>query len=43
LKDIPLLGWLFKAKEKTKEKNELLIFLTPRILTSGNQNETASL
>jgi len=43
LKDIPLLGWLFKTKEKTKEKNELLIFLTPRILTAGTQNETASL
>jgi type IV pilus assembly protein PilQ len=32
LKDIPVLGWLFKAKSKSKDKNELLIFLTPRIL-----------
>jgi type IV pilus assembly protein PilQ len=32
LKDIPVLGWLFKSKTKLKDKNELLIFLTPRIL-----------
>jgi len=32
LKDIPLLGWLFKAEEKTSSKSELLIFLTPTVL-----------
>ena len=32
LKDIPLLGWLFKSKSREKRKNELLIFLTPRIM-----------
>lgn len=32
LKDIPVLGWLFKSKARNKDKNELLIFLTPRIL-----------
>lgn len=32
LKDIPVLGWLFKSKARDKDKNELLIFLTPRIL-----------
>ena len=31
--DLPLLGWLFKAKEVTDTKTELLIFLTPRILS----------
>ena len=32
LKDIPILGWLFKSKSREKNKNELLIFLTPRIM-----------
>jgi type IV pilus assembly protein PilQ len=34
LRDIPGLGWLFKAKTKTKDKSELLIFLTPTVLPS---------
>src|SRR5262249_23861743 len=29
---IPLLGWLFKNTNITRQNNELLIFLTPRIL-----------
>lgn len=29
---IPLLGWLFKNKTKSKSDNELLIFITPRII-----------
>lgn len=32
LKDIPLLGNLFKQKTATKSKSELLIFITPRII-----------
>lgn len=32
LKDIPVLGALFKGKTVNKDKSELLIFLTPRIL-----------
>jgi len=32
LGDIPLLGYLFKNTAKTKNKNELLIFLTPKII-----------
>lgn len=31
LKDIPLLGWLFKNKRKSKDKTELLIFITPEL------------
>ena len=30
--DIPILGWLFKNRNSDSSKNELLIFLTPRIL-----------
>jgi len=33
--DIPLLGWLFKSKEVKDNKTELLIFLTPRILSEN--------
>jgi len=32
LMDIPLVGMLFKSSSKTKQKRELLIFLTPKIL-----------
>jgi len=32
LSDIPLLGWLFKSNAKNKTKNELLIFITPKIM-----------
>jgi len=32
LKDIPLLGWMFKTKGKTDNFTELLIFITPRII-----------
>jgi type IV pilus assembly protein PilQ len=34
LKDIPYLGHLFKSSTKTKERRELLIFITPRIVQS---------
>jgi len=34
LKDIPFLGWLFKSTSKATEKTELLIFLTPTVLSS---------
>lgn len=33
LQDIPLLGWLFKSNSRNKEKNELLIFITPKIVS----------
>jgi len=37
LKDIPILGWLFKSSYKPNQsKNELIIFITPRII---NQEE----
>jgi type II secretory pathway component HofQ len=31
LGDLPLLGYFFKRKEKTEQRAELVIFLTPRI------------
>ncbi len=35
LGDIPLLGKLFRRTSRTEEKQELLIFITPRILPDG--------
>jgi type IV pilus assembly protein PilQ len=35
LGDIPGLGFLFKSKSKRENKNELLIFVTPKILREG--------
>lgn len=32
VKEIPLLGWLFKTKAKSDELEELLIFVSPRIV-----------
>lgn len=33
--DLPLLGWLFKSKNVNDNKTELLIFLTPRIVSEN--------
>ena len=35
LGDIPVLGNLFKTKTRTANKSELLVFITPRMLTNG--------
>ncbi len=34
LKNIPILGWLFKRQSKSETNNELLIFITPTIVKS---------
>jgi type IV pilus assembly protein PilQ len=39
LGDIPLLGSLFRKTERTKQKNELVIFLTPTLLTGKRIEE----
>ena len=33
LQDIPLMGWLFKSNSKQKTKSELLIFITPKVVS----------
>jgi type IV pilus assembly protein PilQ len=38
LKEIPVFGWLFKSNIKDRNKNELLIFLTPRVLNAQEQS-----
>ncbi len=35
LGDLPVLGNLFKTKTRTATKSELLVFITPKMLTSG--------
>lgn len=35
LADIPLIGWFFKNQTNTAEKRELLVFITPRIMSES--------
>lgn len=37
LREVPLLGWLFKAQLKEKERTELLIFLTPTVIQTSDK------
>lgn len=34
LKDIPILGWLFKYQQEQKDKTELLVMITPYVIES---------
>jgi type II secretory pathway component GspD/PulD (secretin) len=38
LKDVPVLGWLFKNKSWQKDYEELVVFITPRIIAAGSEN-----
>ncbi|MBI2998510.1 MAG: secretin and TonB N-terminal domain-containing protein [Deltaproteobacteria bacterium] len=38
LKDIPVLGWLFKNARWQKDFEELMVFITPRIVSGGSEN-----
>lgn len=37
--DIPILGWLFKNKEESNTKTNLLIFITPRVIDSFEDSD----
>lgn len=37
LGDIPILGWLFKTSSVRKQKTNLLVFLTPHVVTEENR------
>lgn len=41
LQKIPVLGWLFKTEDIGRHKQELLIFVTPKILKRENFQESA--
>jgi general secretion pathway protein D len=43
LGDIPILGWLFKNQTKAFQKTNLLMFMTPRILSPYEKTVPASL
>lgn len=38
LGDIPIIGWLFKAKSTRKEKRNLIVFITPKIIRNSQDN-----
>jgi type IV pilus assembly protein PilQ len=38
LKDIPVLGWLFKKSSWQKDFEELVVFITPRVIAAGSEN-----
>jgi len=42
LKDVPVLGWLFKAENKTDSMEEVLIFITPHILQVADSRPNAA-
>ncbi len=42
LGDIPGLGWLFKTKEKSRTKTNLIILLTPKIIKDSSDLATVS-
>jgi general secretion pathway protein D len=42
LGDIPFMGHLFKSTDKTKEKTELMVFLTPRVVRNTEELRTLS-
>lgn len=35
LGDIPILGWLFKSRSSSREKTNLYVFITPRVIRNG--------
>jgi type IV pilus assembly protein PilQ len=37
LRNVPILGWLFKTNSKTDSRSELLIFLTPTVVSVPGQ------
>jgi general secretion pathway protein D len=38
LGDIPILGWLFKSQNKAKKKQNLMVFITPKIVRNPADN-----
>lgn len=42
LADLPLIGALFSAKSETKEKTELVLLITPRVIDSSDEWENIS-
>lgn len=43
LGDIPIIGWLFKSRTSSKEKTNMLVFLTPKIIRSSSGEDSRKL
>ncbi len=43
LGDIPLIGWLFRKTGRSREKTELLVFITPRVMTSPEESRDVTI
>ncbi|MBF0564635.1 MAG: type IV pilus secretin PilQ [Nitrospirae bacterium] len=41
LKEVPILGWLFKSEQKTVTESEFFIFITPRVITRDYEREAS--
>ncbi len=39
LGDLPIIGWLFKSKETNKEKVNMLVFITPKIIRNPSDTK----
>ena len=39
LGDIPVLGWLFRSHQSQMDKQNLLVFITPTIISGANQKD----
>lgn len=39
LGDIPVLGWLFKSRKVTREKSNLMVFLSPKIIRNSQDHK----
>ncbi|HEY1268681.1 MAG TPA: type IV pilus secretin PilQ [Candidatus Binatia bacterium] len=42
LKDVPFFGWLFKTQTTKDEFSELMVFITPRVVSAGSVNLPAA-
>ena len=43
LRSIPVLGWAFKNNEADEDRQELLVFITPRTIRTRPNDDVASL
>ena len=43
LGDIPLIGWLFRKTDNTREKTELLVFITPHVMTTPEESRSVTI
>jgi len=43
LKDVPVLGWLFRGQSRSTSREEMLIFITPYVLTDVREPSSAPL